>query len=447
MSYFEEREHLLLGTQYDEMYKATANIFRGITLNTLRCSHEKLMKAKMPIEPSAFCDNAYVLQDTEYKIGKHPYYHAGAYYIQEPSAASAAPLLGIEQGDFVLDTCAAPGGKTSQLACALGGTGILIANEYKYDRACVLASNLERMGTVNTVVTCASTDKLAQSLPSFFDKILVDAPCSGEGMFRKEPKALSQHSKALVEQCARLGAEILDNAAVCLAPGGTILYSTCTFSPDEDEGQIGAFLQRHSDFELVSANVAFGCAGEQNRTLGYKYDASLTRRIYPCHKGEGHFIAKLAHKGYKPTHNITSYKAKAPDKAVSDFILQYFPTLANGNYTTVNGKILLLPAVPLPSITHLQAIALGVNVGSLTNGRFIPSHSLFMAFGQDCINKELLTLSDARTAAWLHGEEIDAHTAKNGYCAVLIDDMPLGFGKVSCGKCKNHYPKGLRNLK
>ncbi|MEG0617523.1 MAG: RsmB/NOP family class I SAM-dependent RNA methyltransferase, partial [Oscillospiraceae bacterium] len=223
MSYFEEREHLLLGTQYDEMYKATANIFRGITLNTLRCSHEKLMNAKMPIEPSAFCDNAYVLQDTEYKIGKHPYYHAGAYYIQEPSAASAAPLLGVEQDDFVLDTCAAHGGKTSQLACALGGTGILIANEYKYDRACVLASNLERMGTVNTVVTCASTDKLALSLPSFFDKILVDAPCSGEGMFRKEPKALSQHSKALVEQCAHLGAEILDNAAVCLAPGGTIL--------------------------------------------------------------------------------------------------------------------------------------------------------------------------------------------------------------------------------
>ena len=201
----------------------------------------------------------------------------------------------------VLDTCAAPGGKSSQLAAALGGHGLLVSNEFVAARAEVLRSNLERMGVPNAVVLNEDTGRIAAALPEFFDRVLVDAPCSGEGMFRKEAVAVTQHCEALVKQCAALGAQILDNAAACLAPGGEMIYSTCTFAPEEDEGQVAAFLQRHPEFTLadVFGNVdySFGSPGEANRTGGLPLDVSKVRRIWPCQGGEGHFIARLVKAG------------------------------------------------------------------------------------------------------------------------------------------------------
>ena len=266
--YFERRERALLGDRFDALYAAPQETAaRGVTVSALRAAPEQFAaQADFPVEPSPFCKAGFVVQDPAFKPGRHPYHHAGVFYSQEPSASSAAPLLGVRPGMRVLDTCAAPGGKSSQLAAALGGQGLLVSNEFVAARAEVLRSNLERMGVPNAVVLNEDTGRIAAALPEFFDRVLVDAPCSGEGMFRKEAVAVTQHCEALVKQCAALGAQILDNAAACLAPGGEMIFSTCTFAPEEDEGQVAAFLQRHPEFTLadVFGNVdySFGSPGE-----------------------------------------------------------------------------------------------------------------------------------------------------------------------------------------
>ena len=297
--YFEQRERALLGQRYEQLYAAPQQTAeRGVTVSALRTTPEKFaQRADFPLEPSPFCKAAFVVHQPDFKPGRHPYHHAGVFYSQEPSASSAAPLLGVQPGMRVLDLCAAPGGKSSQLAAALQGRGVLVSNEYVAARAEILKSNLERMGVSNAVVLNETPARIAEALPEFFDRVLVDAPCSGEGMFRKEPVALQQHCEALVKQCAELGAQILDCAAAALAPGGQLVYSTCTFAPEEDEGQVAAFLQRHQEFALadVLGNVdyTFGSAGEENRTGGLPLDVSKVRRIWPCQGGEGHFMAKL----------------------------------------------------------------------------------------------------------------------------------------------------------
>ena len=301
--YFEARERALLGERYDTLYAAPQETAaRGVTVSALRTTPEGFAaRADFPLRPSPFCKAAFVVEQPDFKPGRHPYHHAGVFYSQEPSASSAAPLLGVRPGMRVLDLCAAPGGKSSQLAAALQGQGLLVSNEYVAARAEILKSNLERMGVSNAVVLNETPARIAAALPEFFDRVLVDAPCSGEGMFRKEPAALAQHCEALVKQCAELGADILDSAAAALAPGGELVYSTCTFAPEEDEGQVAAFLQRHPEFTLadVLGNVdhPFGSEGEANRTGGLPLDVSRVRRIWPCQGGEGHFMARLVKAG------------------------------------------------------------------------------------------------------------------------------------------------------
>mgnify|MGYP005874886127 FL=1 len=301
--YFEQRERALLGERFDVLYAAPQETAeRGVTVSALRASPEQFaQKADFPLEASPFCKAAFVVHQPDFKPGRHPYHHAGVFYSQEPSASSAAPLLGVRPGMRVLDMCAAPGGKSSQLAAALQGRGVLVSNEYVAARADILKSNLERMGVPNAVVLNETPARIADALPEFFDRVLVDAPCSGEGMFRKEPVARTQHCEALVKQCAELGAQILDCAAAVLAPGGQLVYSTCTFAPEEDEGQVAAFLQRHPEFELADAlgnvDYTFGSEGEANRTGGLPLDVSKVRRIWPCQGGEGHFMARLVKNG------------------------------------------------------------------------------------------------------------------------------------------------------
>ena len=301
--YFERRERALLGDRYEQLYAAPQEAAeRGVTVSALRAMPEQFaQKADFPLEVSPFCKAAFVVHAPEFKPGRHPYHHAGVFYSQEPSASSAAPLLGVQPGMRVLDLCAAPGGKSSQLAAALQGRGVLVSNEYVAARAEILKSNLERMGVPNAVVLNETPARIAEALPEFFDRVLVDAPCSGEGMFRKEPVARQQHCEALVKQCAELGAQILDCAAAALAPGGQLVYSTCTFAPEEDEGQVAAFLQRHPEFTLADAlgnvDYTFGSEGEANRTGGLPLDVRKVRRIWPCQGGEGHFMARLIKAG------------------------------------------------------------------------------------------------------------------------------------------------------
>ena len=510
MEYFEQRERALMGERYDVLYAAPQETAeRGVTVSALRAAPEEFAaKADFPLEASPFCKAAFVVHQPDFKPGKHPYHHAGVFYSQEPSASSAAPLLGVKPGMRVLDMCAAPGGKSSQLAAALQGRGVLVSNEYVAARADILKSNLERMGVSNAVVLNETPARIADALPEFFDRVLVDAPCSGEGMFRKEPVARTQHCEALVRQCAELGAQILDCAAAVLASGGQLVYSTCTFAPEEDEGQVAAFLQRHPEFTLADAlgnvDYTFGSEGEANRTGGLPLDVTKVRRIWPCQGGEGHFMARLVKngtprtlpaegeytaeeqlwlaaaesagkkakaKGGKPAKTSDARASRRENARVCreavqggkrgreaqagetspaqslaawhEFATQYFPALAD-RPAVVHGGGVLLP-VPFPQ-TGLHVLRAGVFVGSVQKGRFVPEHHLFTAFGALCKNCEQLTLADPRTAEYLSGREVEARTAADGWCCVTVDGWPLGGGKVSGGRVKNHYPKALRLL-
>lgn len=509
--YFEQRERALLGDRYDVLYAAPQETAeRGVTVSALRTTPEQFaQKADFPLEASPFCKAAFVVHQPEFKPGRHPYHHAGVFYAQEPSAASAAPLLGVQPGMRVLDLCAAPGGKSSQLAAALQGRGVLVSNEYVAARAEILKSNLERMGVSNAVVLNETPARIADALPEFFDRVLVDAPCSGEGMFRKEPVARQQHCEALVRQCAELGAQILDCAAVVLAPGGQLVYSTCTFAPEEDEGQVAAFLQRHPEFALVDAlgnvDYTFGSEGEANRTGGLPLAVSKVRRIWPCQGGEGHFMARFIKAGsprilppegeYTQEEQLwlaaaaeTAKKSKAKGSKLARAMDARSARRADSRAcrdavqggsrrTRDAGAREATPAQSLtawkefaqqyfpvladrPAVVHgggvllpvafpqtnLHVLRAGVFVGSVQKGHFVPEHHLFTAFGAQCMNREELTLSDPRCVEYLSGREIRAVTAADGWCCVIVDGWPLGGGKVSAGQVKNHYPKALRLL-
>ena len=447
--FFEQRERKLLGERYETLYSAPSETAaRGVTVNLLRCTPEWFAAhAGLAVSPSPFCSAGLLIEDPAVKLGRHPYHHAGAFYSQEPSASAPAAMLDVQPGMKVLDLCAAPGGKSSQLAAALGGKGLLVSNEYDGGRAVILRQNLERMGVANAVVLNETPARIAATLPGFFDRILVDAPCSGEGMFRKEPQALAQHGPGLVAQCAALGSEILDAAASCLATGGVLVYSTCTFAPEEDEGQVGAFLARHPEFELLPWPDGFGSPGETNRCGEHPFAAEKTRRIWPCQGGEGHFMAKLrkvAPAETKKTAHVKTAKAAKPNAAWQAFAGEYFPQLAGLPAMQLEDMVLLMPE-EMPAL-KLHVLRAGVLAGTVQKNRFVPAHHLFTAFGAGCTNREELTLEDGRTQAWLRGEEIEARTAQNGWCCVTVDGMPLSGGKVSGGKVKNHLPKALRNL-
>ena len=450
---FTAREKALLGDRFEELYTyATVQPARGVTVNTLRCTPDWFAAhTDFAAEPSKFCRTAFTTA-ADFRPGRHPWHHAGLLYAQEPSASAPAALLDVRPGMRVADLCAAPGGKTSQLAAALQGQGLLLANEFVAARAEILRQNLERMGVTNAVITNEDTANLAKALPGQFDRVLVDAPCSGEGMFRKEAVAAAQHSDALVAHCAELGAEILENAAALLAPGGVLVYSTCTFAPAEDEAQIAAFLAKHPEFTLCDlSGCGFGRPGEANRAPDHSdFHAEYTRRIWPADGGEGHFMAKLQKAADAEVPNqpkVKPPKAAKPPAEWLEFARAYFPALASRPLAGA-GEWLLLPAPGSEGLNtaKLRVVRGGVLAGSVLKKRFQPAHALFMAYGADCTNREELTLADLRTAAWLRGEEIDAVTAQNGWCAVLVDGFPLGGGKVSGGRIKNHYPKGLRNL-
>ncbi len=452
--YFEARERALLGDRFDEIYAPKEAPARGITVNGLRCLPEEFEKlADFSLQPSPFCKEGFVVLEPEFRPGRHPYHHAGVFYSQEPSASAPAALLDVQPGMKVLDLCAAPGGKSSQLAAALKGQGLLVSNEYNAARAEALKSNLERMGAANALVTNADTGVLAKSFPAFFDRVLVDAPCSGEGMFRKEPQALSQHCEALVKQCAALGEEILENAVSMLAPGGLLVFSTCTFAPEEDEEQVARLLDRHPEMTLLPIKAGFGSPGEENRCGGFLLDVEKVRRIWPSQSSEGHFMALLQKSGDAEPAPAPSGKKKKgsqkpekPDPDWQAFAKTYFPQLQEKSTRKAGEMLLLVPQIPIPEGKY-RALRCGVTLGAGRKGRFEPGHHLFMAFGAQCTNTERLTLADERTAAWLRGEEIEARTAQNGWCTVLVDGFPLGAGKVSGGRVKNHYPKALRNLK
>ncbi len=429
----------LLGGEFDEFlkYYEGGSFFRGLRVNTLKCDAEDLLPLlPFKAKKTPFCPDGYYIPDGVGGLGNSPLHHCGAFYIQEPSASSPAEMLGVEEGDLVLDLCAAPGGKSTQIGAKLNGKGLLWSNEIVRNRANILLSNIERMGIPNAVVSSAHPEELCERLSGRFDKVMVDAPCSGEGMFRKN-SAFEHWSVEHVKSCAERQLNILESAKKALKPGGVMVYSTCTFSREENEGVICRFLDGNPDFELEDAGVCFG-----RPTLGY------ARRIFPMDGGEGHFAARLRKRG-ETFKNSSPIKAEKPDSEVLEFYDGLFVDRPFGSRLTVaNNKIIILPENFDFDTSGLPILRAGILLGEIVKRRIEPHHSAFMAAKpEDCRQRADFSRDSAEIAAFLHGEEIAVGAGLRGWCAVCVEGMTTGFGKASSGRLKNKYPKGLRTLK
>ncbi|MCR5635716.1 MAG: RsmF rRNA methyltransferase first C-terminal domain-containing protein [Clostridiales bacterium] len=421
-----------------QAYKNTP--YRGLRVNTLK-SNVDLLKDKLgfALEKTPFCTEGYYLPYDEKSVGNNPLHLAGAFYMQEPSAMAAAELLCLQPGERVLDLCAAPGGKSTQIAAKLCSKGLIWSNEIIRTRASILLSNMERCGVKNSIISSCTPETLCGKMKGFFDKILVDAPCSGEGMFRRDPQAASEWSRSHVLSCANRQLMILNTAKDALKPGGVLVYSTCTFSREENEGVIEKFLEQNKNFELDttvkghSVTLKNGCV-----------------RIFPQDGGEGHFCARLI-KTDGETAKEKKYLPSRADKkdieTAAKAINELFVNNPFGqNYSVINGSVYCLPD-GMPDISGLQILRAGVYMGDIVKNRFEPSHAAFVAAKpNDCINYVNFDINDERLYKYLRGEELEADDLglNNGYCAVCVEGITLGFGKYSQGRLKNKYPKGLR---
>lgn len=410
---FEKKMKAFLGNEWDDfLYSYDNNRFQALRFNTLKVqSQEERMRILKTLKISSdkkvsWADEAYYF-DENVRPGKHPYHEMGLYYIQEPSAMSAAALLAPKPGMRVLDLCAAPGGKSTQLATYLGDSGLLVSNEINTQRSRILSQNIERMGIKNAIVTNEDSFVLASHFPGFFNAIQVDAPCSGEGMFRKLPEAIEQWSMENVAICAARQKEILDNAAVMLKPGGTIVYSTCTFSREENEDVIECFLERHPDFTLE----------EMERFWPHKVD------------GEGHFVAKLVRRGCVDTDLKADRKTKKNKnsknrknetkpaltkenmKLLSEFLDETISEdmaawIKNSRLVMFGEQLYRLPDMEV-DIKGLKVQRAGLHIGEFKKQRFEPSHSLALALKiSEAKNVVKLTCDNPQTIGFFNGQSV-----------------------------------------
>ena len=398
----------------------------ALRLNPLKCDTVPALPflgAPVPWEPMGY------YYDPAARPGLHPYHEAGVYYLQEASAMSAVALLDPQPGETICDLCAAPGGKTTQIAGRMRGEGLLLANEFSPARAKILSRNIERMGVANAIVTNEKTGNLAKRLPGFFDRVLVDAPCSGEGMFRKEEAAVTDWSQETVEMCAARQAEILDNAAKLLKPGGRLVYSTCTFAPEEDELAVAAFLERHPEFRPEAVEAPWFEAGE-----------NASYRMWP-HKllGEGHFGAVLRKlEGEEP--EIPLESGQRMPKPWLEFAAQTGIRLPAGEALCFGDRLYWMPE-NTPALKGLRVLRPGLELGELKKDRLEPAHALALWL-RDAGQTVPLSASGPEIQSYLHGDVLPG-TAR-GWCLVTVDGYSIGWGKGDGRQIKNHYPKGLR---
>lgn len=455
---FENRMKRSLGDEYEAFLEAfEKNDYKALRINSLKISKEDFLKLniwniteKNRVE---WCEDGFYFdtQDTDYSPGKHPYHWAGLYYIQEPSAMSPVEYLDVKPGDVVLDLCAAPGGKSTQIAVKLKGEGMLVSNEPVAARAGILSENIERLGIANAIVVSELPERLSDKLGQIFDRILVDAPCSGEGMFRKNSEAIDEWSEDNVLMCAKRQQDILDEALKMLKPGGRLVYSTCTFSENENEKNAEYVTDNFPDMKLV-----------------------FSRRLWP-HKdrGEGHFFAVFdkntvsgagddyeindsngrhsSKNGHNKKDNSRKNNIGVDKKMLSDWYGFKSSLMTEAGLKKLNeeGKRYLLfkdelYLIPdnMPALDGIKVLRSGLHLGTLKKGRFEPSFSLALYLNpEDCVNN--VNLSFEETLKYRKGETIQKEGNK-GWNLLNLDGYSVGWGKVSDGIVKNHYPKGLR---
>lgn len=380
--------------------------------------------------------------------GKQIEFLSGAVYSQEPSAMYVAQVLAPTSKDFVLDLCAAPGGKTTYLASQMGNKGRLLANEIDLKRAKILTENVGRMGYRNVVVSNETPENLANKFPTTFSKILVDAPCSGEGMFRKDPKAIQYWSLAYPKSCAKKQKRILKAALRMLSPGGTLVYSTCTFSPEENEGVISTILEENPDLKLSSIpNPPVGARPGEPSFGNNNPELRKCLRFYPhCFKGEGQFVAKIKKVGHlsksKLKTRIRNSRLNSEIKNFSDVILKEYLK----DIFRVSDQYYLLNQHFYEEVKDLHLIKRGVKIGSIKKNRFIPHQELFLSLPKQTF-KRIISLNDEQFKAYCHGEElkIGSNETLKSWIALSYQDYIFAFGHLVQGNIKNFYPKNLRN--
>lgn len=445
----------ILGDEYPA-YLASMEDERkyGLRVNTAKISVEEFEKiAPFPLKKIPYVDNGFYYEP-DVQPAKHPYYFAGLYYLQDPSAMTPASRLPVEKGDTVLDLCAAPGGKATELAARLAGTGLLIANDISAKRAKALLKNIELFGVENSFIVTEYPQKLQEYFTGFFDKILIDAPCSGEGMFRKEPSMVRAWEQNGPEFYAALQEDILRQALPMLKPGGMLLYSTCTFSPLEDEGTVQKILEMDPHMELVDMQGYSGFAQGNPELIGSdREEIRKCIRIFP-HRldGEGHFLA-LFHKGEDADDGVQSYyETRGGLKGEEKKLFEAFADSMNRTFEperleSKQGMVYYMPT-GLPKMRGLRFLRSGLFMGEVKKNRFEPSQSLAMALRaeefKNCLD---LSTEDERVTRYLKGETLnlfEEDAVDNGWTLVCVDGFPLGWGKKTGAVLKNKYHSGWR---
>lgn len=447
---FEENMKNLLKEEYEEYKKCLDNpMFHGIRINTKKISVEDFLKINpFKLRQIPWCENGFYYDEDIDKPSKHPYYYAGLYYIQEPSAMTPAAVIPIEQGDRVLDICAAPGGKSTELAAKLNGTGILVSNDISASRAKALLKNLEVFGIDNSLIISEAPYKLSERFESYFDKILIDAPCSGEGMFRKSNSMITAWENNGNQLFADLQRSILTEVVKMLKPGGKILYSTCTFAPLENEKSIEFLLSLDDSLKIVdfekyehfdNGHIEWGNTSNS--------DLEKCARLWP-HKieGEGHFVCLIEKEGtisnISNTGNYPVKKAKLP-KETEEFLNMINRSFDRNRLEISGDKLYYIPE-SFPAVRGLRILRCGLFLGEIKKNRFEPSQALAMALNSDEYSNIVdLSSEDERVYKYLKGETIDAE-GKNGWALVCVDSYPLGWGKINNGVLKNKYLPGWR---
>lgn len=452
---FAERMEKMLGEEYGAFLASyEEKKSQALRVNTLKGSRERFAElSPFALTPVPWEKNGFYYEE-EARPGRHPYHEAGVYYMQEASAQVPAALLNAKPGERVLDLCAAPGGKSTQLASAMEGKGLLFCNEIHPARAKILSENIERMGISNAVVTNEPPQALAELFSEYFDRIMVDAPCSGEGMFRKNEEAVEEWSLENVAVCADRQDMILDCAAKMLRPGGRIVYSTCTFAPEENEGSISRFLRRNPAFRIAEAFKTEGMsAGRADWTTEPAEGLENTIRLFP-HKvrGEGHFAAVLEKTG-TVTEGYRGYCLNGEQKGIAEkeyaeyraFEKEAMKVRLEGIFVRFGEQLYLLPE-GAPSLQGLKVLRPGLHLGTIKKNRFEPSHALALYLKKEDVKHfSELSAKEREVADYLKGMTLSAEGEK-GWYLICVDGYSLGWGKLAGGVMKNHYPRGLRRM-